>query len=298
MLICTHVCTCMFVQVEDDAATECFLASLAVHGATLFSSSTGTGKIRVWNAAHDCIATLEGHTASVLALAIGGGKLFSGSFDKTIRVWDATTHAHLTTLEGHTAAVSALTVSDSQVFSSGGDTICVWDVSTHRHLITLEGQIPAHSLAVCDKKLFHGSCEGSIDVLDLGSSNVLASLEHEYWDGVVSLVISGSKLFTAGGILGWQAVRKKLRINGTGMQAPVRECVALNTGGLQVWCVNSYTLLASIPVPGTHGMLVPPTDRPTVFMYTCLHEHIYMYAYRILECSGSQRLQTDLRKFG
>ena len=34
------------------------------------------------------IVTLSGHTAGVYALAIEEGKLYSGSYDNTIKVWD------------------------------------------------------------------------------------------------------------------------------------------------------------------------------------------------------------------
>ena len=37
---------------------------------------------------HDSIATLEGHTNSVMCLAIHKNKLYSGSMDKTIRIWN------------------------------------------------------------------------------------------------------------------------------------------------------------------------------------------------------------------
>ena len=46
-----------------------------------------------------CVAACIGYVRSV---AVVEGRIYSGSMDKTIRVWDATTHAHLATLEGHT----------------------------------------------------------------------------------------------------------------------------------------------------------------------------------------------------
>ena len=56
------------------------------------------------------MATLEGHTSFVLCLTVYKNKLFSGSRDHTIRVWDADTHAHVATLEGHTDDVTCLTI--------------------------------------------------------------------------------------------------------------------------------------------------------------------------------------------
>lgn len=38
-----------------------------------------------------CLKTLEGHEDNVRVLAVGRGYLFSGSWDKTVRVWAANT---------------------------------------------------------------------------------------------------------------------------------------------------------------------------------------------------------------
>ena len=74
-----------------------------------------------------CTATLQGHTDGVRALAVGRGKLFSGSFDSTMRVWDVATHAHVTTLQGHTRSVMALAVGGGKLFSgSDDDDVRVW----------------------------------------------------------------------------------------------------------------------------------------------------------------------------
>ena len=54
--------------------------------------------------------TLDGHTAAVYAVAWSpdGSRIISGSFDATIRVWDAVTRKQLKTLEGHTELVLCL----------------------------------------------------------------------------------------------------------------------------------------------------------------------------------------------
>jgi WD40 repeat protein len=55
----------------------------------LFSGDSGTyeNTINVWDLRTlDCIRALPGHTGAVYALAIVGNKLFSGSYDATIRV--------------------------------------------------------------------------------------------------------------------------------------------------------------------------------------------------------------------
>ena len=76
-----------------------------------------------------CLDRLEGHTGGVWCLTLYGNKLFSGSNDRTIRVWDADTHKHLATLEGHTGGVTCLTLYGNKLFSGSRDgTIRVWNV--------------------------------------------------------------------------------------------------------------------------------------------------------------------------
>ena len=73
------------------------------------------------------IATLRGHTSTVNRLTVIGNKLYSGSGDCTIRVWDTDTHQHITTLQGHTDMVICLTVVGNKLYSGSYDrTIRVW----------------------------------------------------------------------------------------------------------------------------------------------------------------------------
>ena len=73
------------------------------------------------------ITTLQGHTRGVKCLTVIGNKLYSGSLDCTIRVWDTDTHQHITTLQGHTRGVYCLTVVGNKLYSGSGDrTIRVW----------------------------------------------------------------------------------------------------------------------------------------------------------------------------
>ncbi len=72
------------------------------------------------------------HTASVsLALSGDGKRLFSGSADSTIKVWDLESGKETLTLRGHTLEVFSLALSTDgkRLFSGSGDgTIKVWDV--------------------------------------------------------------------------------------------------------------------------------------------------------------------------
>jgi F-box/WD-40 domain protein 7 len=77
----------------------------------------------VWDAATlTCLRTLEGHEDNVRVLAVGQGHLFSGSWDKTVRVWSCDSLACVKVLEGHSEAVLALAVGDLFMASGSYDT--------------------------------------------------------------------------------------------------------------------------------------------------------------------------------
>jgi len=60
-----------------------------------------------------------------------GTRLASGSYDKTVRVWDVATGASVATLEGHTGWVRSVSWSpDGTRLASGSrdETVRVWDV--------------------------------------------------------------------------------------------------------------------------------------------------------------------------
>ena len=78
--------------------------------------------IRVWSSGGACLQTLEGHTDCVTELcALSDGRLASCSYDKTIRVWSSD-GACLQILEGHTECVySVCVLSDGRLASCSYD---------------------------------------------------------------------------------------------------------------------------------------------------------------------------------
>ena len=55
-----------------------------------------------------CRHTLKGHGSRVRALALSGNLLFSGSNDKSIKVWNLDSYSNSTTLESHSSWIRAL----------------------------------------------------------------------------------------------------------------------------------------------------------------------------------------------
>jgi len=81
---------------------------------------------------------------TVIKYVIDGPFLVSGSYDKTVRLWDAATGKELCTLSGHTSSVNSVTFSpDGRLLASGSvdNTVRLWDVASGKELRTLSGHI-------------------------------------------------------------------------------------------------------------------------------------------------------------
>ena len=75
------------------------------------------------------IAILRGHTYAVMCLTLHKNKLYSGSWDKTIRIWNTETHEEIGILRRHTERVFCLTIRENKLYSGSEDkTIRIWKV--------------------------------------------------------------------------------------------------------------------------------------------------------------------------
>src|SRR4051794_38253762 len=75
-----------------------------------------------------------------VAVSSDGNTIISGSWDKTIKVWDLKSGQLLQTLTGHSSSVTSVTVSsDGNTIISGSEdkTIKLWNTQTFQLLCTL-----------------------------------------------------------------------------------------------------------------------------------------------------------------
>ncbi|KAK9943041.1 hypothetical protein M0R45_008665 [Rubus argutus] len=101
-------------------------------GNEMLFAGTQEGVILVWKDGPEAnpfqlAAPLEGHTGAVVCLKVEANRLYSGSVDHTIRVWDLNTLQSIMTLNGHSDVVTSLIFWDQCLISCSLDcTIKVW----------------------------------------------------------------------------------------------------------------------------------------------------------------------------
>jgi WD40 repeat protein len=105
-----------------------------------------------------CLQTLEGHNGRITSVAFShdSTRLASSSYDRTIKIWDASSGACLQTLEGHNDPVTSVAFShnSSRLASSSYNRIVkIWDASSGACMHMLEG----HSRPVASVAFSHDS---------------------------------------------------------------------------------------------------------------------------------------------
>ncbi|KAM7511113.1 hypothetical protein LguiB_009988 [Lonicera macranthoides] len=84
------------------------------------------------SAGHFKCIDLKGHRDCITGLAVGGGFLFSSSFDKTVSIWSLEDLTHLHSFKGHEHRVMALVFVDEEqplcISGDNGGGICIWGI--------------------------------------------------------------------------------------------------------------------------------------------------------------------------
>ena len=131
------------------------------------------------------LRTYTGHTSGVSGVALSGDGRFavSGSWDKTLKVWDLETGQERCTIHtGHTGTIMAVALSEDGRFAVSGSwdkTLKVWDLETGQEIYTLAGHtdyVCAVALSGDGRFAFSGSSDKTLKIWDLDAGAELRTL--------------------------------------------------------------------------------------------------------------------------
>jgi WD40 repeat protein len=212
---------------------------LAIHENKLFfgsevktNSSIGDfvddNAIRIWNTdTHECIGTLRGHTSTVMCLAIHENKLYSGSYDNTIRIWNTIAPykydncIRIWNGDADRHTVWCLAIHENKLYCGSDDTtIRVYNTETHESIATLRGHTNwVWCLAIYENKLYSGGEDKTIRIWNTDTQECIGILEQEC--SVYSLAIRGKRLYSTESI--------EIRIWDT----DTNKCIKILKGGIK-----------------------------------------------------------------
>lgn len=157
---------------------------------------------RNWRNNHPKLITLQGgHTDGVMCVQFCEIQkiVMTGSFDKTIRVWNLTTGTLVRTLEGHSRCVRALQFDDAKLVTGAMDnTLKIWNYHTGSCIRTLEGHTGGVlSLHFDSRVMASGSTDNTIRVWNFEAGECCTLVGHTEWVNSVRICHEGTILVSS-----------------------------------------------------------------------------------------------------
>ncbi|XP_009380503.2 small ribosomal subunit protein RACK1z [Musa acuminata AAA Group] len=153
-------------------------------------SASRDGTIKLWNTLGECKYTIQdadAHTNWVSCVRFSPNAyqptIVSGSWDRTVKVWNLTNCKLRCTLAGHAGSVNTVAVSpDGSLCASGGKdgVTLLWDLAEGKRLYSLDAGAIIHSLCFSPNRYWLcAATQESVKIWDLESKSIVQDLKPE-----------------------------------------------------------------------------------------------------------------------
>ena len=151
---------------------------------------------RNWRRGRCSVRTLQGHTDGVMCMQLSETLLhpafpilITGSYDRTVRVWNMETGQEVRCLRGHARAVRALQFDEAKLITGSMDhTLRVWDWRNGKCIRTLEGHTEGVVCLHFDADvLASGSVDTTVKVWNFRTGECFTLRGHRDWVNSVVL---------------------------------------------------------------------------------------------------------------
>ena len=142
---------------------------------------------------------LKGHDNGIMAVQLLDNILATGSYDKTIKIWNLDTGKEIRTLTGHTGGIRCLQFDDSKLISGSMDgTMKLWNWRTGACLATYTGHTDyVIGLHFDSDILVSGSADHTAKVWNFQDKSVFTLRGHDDWVNSVRIDSESRTVFTA-----------------------------------------------------------------------------------------------------
>ena len=184
-----------------------------------------------WNHGRYSARQYHGHTNGVMCLQFDDKILATGSYDSTIKIWNAETGEELRTLKGHTDGLRCLHFHGSILVSGSLDhTIRVWDINTGTCIRTLTGHTgPVVGLTFEGPYVVSGSADKTIRLWNLKQPQTHITIQgHTDWVNTVKLDLASRTLLSSsddGTVRLWCLDTRRCIQTFSGHVAPVQSAI-------------------------------------------------------------------------
>ncbi len=195
------------------------------------------------------IKDFKGHTNKVTSVSISPDGLYfiSGSWDKTLRLWDIKMGKCLRIFKGHTDCVTSVSISPDGLYAISGSsdkTLRLWDTKTRKCIRIFEGHTSfVHSVSISPDGLYaiSGSHDNTIRQWEIESGKCLKRFEGNA-SSVNSISISPDGLYAISG--SWDKILRLWEIR-TGKCIRIFEGHTNNVSSISISSDGLYAISGS-----------------------------------------------------